>query len=579
LFSNTFVARELLSNRTIFTSNYLFPDLPELRYLTVCIGYALDPNAQPYRYSKINVINFSLEKLIHPPAEPTFAFSENIIAIACETAGAEIWYKMGGSSTYVQYTTPIEIEEDVIVQAYSKLNNRTSEIVTQSFVYDDGIDEPVITCDGEYVEINCSTSGSEIFYRVGTSGSFSVYESPFEINATIIVQAYARLDDKQSETVSETCTYVPIVLATPTIACNDNLVHISCTTPRAAIYYRLGPTGNFSLYEAPFTITADVDVYAYSTYKNQTSTTIYETCTYTPEHDYSQDYLTFEVLTSGTINWMAYGGLTKTIEYKKNNGSWTSITSTAEGTTISVVAGDKVKFRSSSNTVYATSKSAYSGFEGGTATYDICGNIMSLLYGDGFASDSSLPNYSYIFCSIFKKAPVVSAKNLILPATTLKTYCYRAMFSWCTTLVAPPELPATTLASGCYWYLFEQCSISKAPVLNATTLVQECYGHMFEGCALLNTIQCFATAGFNTTKCREDWVKNVAATGMFVKDSSATSWPTGNNGIPTGWTVSDDVLLYPPVITFDGETIELDCETEGAAIYYRLDGTGSFIEY
>ena len=45
LFSNTFVARELISNKTIFTSNYLFPDLPELRYLTVCVGCALDENA------------------------------------------------------------------------------------------------------------------------------------------------------------------------------------------------------------------------------------------------------------------------------------------------------------------------------------------------------------------------------------------------------------------------------------------------------------------------------------------------------------------------------------------------------
>ena len=50
LFSNTFVCRELISNRQIYTSNYLFPDLPELRYLTVCLGCALDENAQPYRY-------------------------------------------------------------------------------------------------------------------------------------------------------------------------------------------------------------------------------------------------------------------------------------------------------------------------------------------------------------------------------------------------------------------------------------------------------------------------------------------------------------------------------------------------
>lgn len=213
----------------------------------------------------------------------------------------------------------------------------------------------------------------------------------------------------------------------------------------------------------------DTLVEAYSTYKSQTSSTVSEECEYTPEHDYSKDYLTFKALTSGTIAWTAFGGLTKTIEYSKNNGAWTSITSSSPGVTINVSQGDMVRFRGS-NTQYATSKSAYSGFEGGTAQIDIEGNIMSLLYGDGFESNTSLTNSTYQFCSLFKKALVVSARNLILPATTMKNDCYRAMFSWCTTLVAPPALPATTLATECYWYMFEQCSIMKAPELPATTL-------------------------------------------------------------------------------------------------------------
>jgi len=153
----------------------------------------------------------------------------------------------------------------------------------------------------------------------------------------------------------------------------------------------------------------------------------------------------------------------------------------------------------------------------------------------------------------------------------MKNDCYRAMFSWCTTLVAPPALPATTLATECYWYMFEQCSIMKAPELPATTMVAGCYGHMFEGCALLNTIVCLATGGAGTNKCREGWVTNVAATGLFVKSSSATFWGTGIGGIPAGWTVSNDILLYSPEISFDGETIEIGCDTEGAEIYYRLN--------
>ncbi len=296
------------------------------------------------------------------------------------------------------------------------------------------------------------------------------------------------------------------------------------------------------------------------------------------EHDYSADYLTFRVLAPGTICWKAFGDLTKTIEYKINDGEWTSITSTSAGVTISVVKDDLVRFRGT-NTAYATSKSAYSGFEGGTATYDIEGNIMSLLYGDNFAESTTLPDSTYTFCSLFKKAPVISAENLVLPATTLKNYCYRALFSYCTTLTKAPALPATTLATGCYWYMFEQCAITEAPVLKATMLVAECYGHMFEGCGLLNRITCLAASGFSTSKCLEGWVKNVAGEGAFLKAASASSWTTGVNGIPAGWIVCEDVLLLPPEISFDGETIELECDTAGAEIHYRLGQTGDFALY
>ena len=297
------------------------------------------------------------------------------------------------------------------------------------------------------------------------------------------------------------------------------------------------------------------------------------------EHDYSADYLTFRVLTPGTICWKSFGNLAKTIEYSIDNGAWTSITSTSEGATISVAHGNLVRFRGN-NTTYATDKNTYSGFEGGTATYDIEGNVMSLLYGDNFAERTTFPDgSSYNFCSLFKKAPVISAENLVLPATTLKDYCYRALFSWCSTLTKAPELPATTLATGCYWYMFEQCAITEAPILNATTLVKECYGHMFEGCGLLNKITCLATNGFNATNCRADWVKNVAGDGAFVKAANATSWTTGTSGIPSGWIVCEDVLLLPPEVSFYGDMIELGCPTEGAEIHYRLGQTGDFALY
>ena len=128
--------------------------------------------------------------------------------------------------------------------------------------------------------------------------------------------------------------------------------------------------------------------------------------------------------------------------------------------------------------------------------------------------------------------------------------------------------------------MFEECPITIAPELNATTLVNECYGNMFINCSFLNTIVCLAESGFNTSNCLSNWVRGVSSTGTFVKSRAATSWTTGFNGIPTGWTVLDDTLVYAPTINFDGEdTIRLTCNTEGASIYYKLNMVGDFQLY
>lgn len=57
-----FVCHNNLTNTDVYTSNYKFPDIPELRYLKVTIGYGVDENGDPYRYSNINVLNFSITR-------------------------------------------------------------------------------------------------------------------------------------------------------------------------------------------------------------------------------------------------------------------------------------------------------------------------------------------------------------------------------------------------------------------------------------------------------------------------------------------------------------------------------------
>ena len=306
--------------------------------------------------------------------------------------------------------------------------------------------------------------------------------------------------------------------------------------------------------------------------------------------------LTFNILSAGTINWTASdASIAKTIEYKKNNGEWVSITSNTDSSapTITVNSGDKLQFRGNNEQYAAEYHSKYNSFSGSTASFEAEGNIMSLIYGDNFKNNSTISS-GYTFEGLFRGcANLVSAENLVLPATTLTDYCYRSMFSNCTSLTVAPALPATTLGSECYKGMFDGCtsltqapalpattlksecyagmfggctkltaapalpattvpwgcykgmfiachSLTTAPELPATTLSERCYDEMFRNCTSLNYIKCLATDISTTYGCTNNWVWGVASTGTFVKASSMKSWKRGDDGIPTRWAIRNE---------------------------------------
>ena len=251
--------------------------------------------------------------------------------------------------------------------------------------------------------------------------------------------------------------------------------------------------------------------------------------------DFSQEPLTFNITSGGTIDWKSpYSP----IEYKLNDGEWTLYTSDGMGylPNIKVKVGDKIQFRGN-NATYGSSGD-YSTFKGSTAEFEVEGNIMSLINSTDFGTLTTLSS-NYTFKYLFRECTGLnSAENLILPATTLTENCYYGMFYGCVKLrTAPTILPATTLANKCYAFMFYGCvSLRTASELPATTLVQNCYDAMFFRCRSLNYIKCLAT-DISATKCTNLWVSGVASTGTFVKAASMNDWTTGNNGIPSGWTV------------------------------------------
>lgn len=164
------------------------------------------------------------------------------------------------------------------------------------------------------------------------------------------------------------------------------------------------------------------------------------------------------------------------------------------------------------------------------------GNIMSLIYGDNFIDQLTIPAEWCFACLFYNLSDITSAKNLILPATNLNAYCYYSMFEK-TLLSIAPKLSATTLTKGCYSYMFRECTqLTNAPVLPATILTDSCYNYMFYGCSNLNYVK----AMFTTTPSfmySLAWLANVSSTGTFVKNAAAAWDVTGPSGIPATWDI------------------------------------------
>ena len=514
--------------------------------------------------------------------KPTISFDNSTSEVTIVCAGATgIYYTTDGSTPTISstaYSSPFTVSSATTVKAIAThpgYLNSNEEILSI-----DQVAQPTIQKnDSNAIEITCATEGATIYYTTDgntPTTSSTEYTGPLTEGVSgVTINAIAVKENMINSAVESGS--VTLKCATPVFVRNGDGVTITCTFPTSdvTIYYTTDgsdpTTSSSNIISGGFVSTTQT-----VTVKAMAMASGYNDSDVETWHDYSSDYLTFRILTDGTICWKAFGSVAKEISYRINGSSWEPITATSAGSTFEVNKDDVVEFKGSNDT-YATSKDKYSGFEGGTATFNIEGNIHSLLYGDDFANNNTLTNKTYQFCSLFKKAKVISAENLILPALTLKDHCYRALFSWCETLTTAPKLPATTLAANCYWYMFEKCAITSAPELPALYLESNCYGHMFEGCNSLNYVKCLAT-NISGTDYTVDWLKTVSSTGTFVRVSN-TTWPSGNSGIPNNWAQNAVVVLFRPEINCNGEQITVTCVTQEASIYYRLNQTGDFSLY
>lgn len=185
---------------------------------------------------------------------------------------------------------------------------------------------------------------------------------------------------------------------------------------------------------------------------------------------------------------------TEGLEISKNAKDWRS-------TATEILTAGRYYFRSNAATSNAT-KPGVIITEG--ELYDVGGNLRSLATYDFLFS-----KIAYKYTDLFQGQNIVSAHRLYLPPQVQKL-SYGGLFKNCVHLEFAPDI---------FIYVANEYKCA----------------NMFRGCTNLRHIKCTTDYYAN---CFETWVTGVATKGTFVK-KRGVEWPTGVNGIPTGWTVEE----------------------------------------
>ena len=221
---------------------------------------------------------------------------------------------------------------------------------------------------------------------------------------------------------------------------------------------------------------------------------------------------------------------------------------------------------------------------------------MQMFYGcTSLATAPGLPAI-YLATSCYKQmfygcTSLATAPGL--PAIYLANSCYNAMFRNCTSLVSPPELPAQLIyqlnasgnpheyvSAGCYSSMFRGCtSLKYAPYLPSKIIPQDGYDNMFDGCTNLSYIH-IAAEPIDTTSTYinrlNNWVRNVAPTGTFVKASANSVYLIdSSNGVPTGWTVYNDGDEIPERVNV---TVTANDDSMGTVYGGGTYATGTYVQ-
>ena len=230
--------------------------------------------------------------------------------------------------------------------------------------------------------------------------------------------------------------------------------------------------------------------------------------TYNKKEESSGQYLTFEIVSPGTIIYTDTENKYH-VQYRVNENTWLT---TEASTTINVIEGDKIEFKGNNVTYKFVS------FSSSTASFNIKGNIMSLVKASNFENIYQISTND-TFKELFAGTKIVSAENLSITLDILDgngtfnglfknchqlvnagfefkiKYCIgegicKSMFENCTSLTTTPIIRQSQIGQSCYERMFYNCTSLKAVnlIINSNILERSACSEMFANCTLLKSV-------------------------------------------------------------------------------------------
>ena len=482
-------------------------------------------------------ISYVTEQVIVYPNNPQISKQDNQIVLSCTTEGADIYYSIDSyeDKDYVLYTEPFTISKSCNIYCYSVLDGVESlnrifypVIVRQVVV----IPEKVIFDADDYrcgIYITCTTGGSHIHWRYGNDGPFNEVESNWvfiEPPENCIITAYSSLNGNASEMQSYEYNYYSnvFILNEPVIERIGNRIVMSCV--QGNIYYTID-TGDGESEEkmysnvgaingipitretSPMVIRARCrdNAIANGSYHSIYSKWVTKVFYYDEDSfSYSDEYCT--VFGASEIN-VVNAATNYSLSYSYDKINWTPFNISATGL-------DPTRYiylkGSSGNNGCLTFTSIYFGQNDQVV---ISGNIMSLMYSDGFSEHKEFYEYTNAsiatgFEYLFKGcSQLIDAQNLVIPIERLKEkdeHSFDGMFDGCINLVyAPKQLLFNELNNYSCRNMFRGCtSLTVGPEFNFTDASYSSCESMFEGCINLE----YFHGRFNIDSCGEKSFKS-----------------------------------------------------------------------